>query len=129
MQLDINRIQHNPTFGQFKFIGKDSTYYIESHINEFELDNFRKIVENENKNKIVEATISTDPVTGRLKAYLRIFKNGVAVGRFCKEMKPQGRFKSITGYLEKVSKASSKLLEKYNTAKLIEEVVKDVCKK
>ena len=129
MHLNVNGVQHSPTFGQFKFIGKETTDYIESHINEFELDNFRKVVEKENKNEMVEATISTDVVTGRLKAYLRIFENGMAVGKFCKEMKPQGMFKSITGYLEKVSKASSKLLEKYNTAKLIEEVVKDVCKK
>ena len=127
MQLTINTAEQNPTFGHFA-ISNSAKEHFKSHLKPNQLDKFTKIIEKEAENNIVEAIIGYSSSAQSLYSYLRIFNSkNVPISEFCRDLGMQGLFSKIIdgpiGYLEKVSKASSKMLEKYNISKQVDEII------
>ena len=120
MQLSVNNAQSNPTFGYFTF-SKEAKKFLANNIKERYLGELREIVQKEAKNEKVEASINY--LFGKLRAYLRTYDEKGLVGDCCRDLGAQGIFSKIfdgtLGYLESVSKASSKMLKKYELSKKI----------
>ena len=124
MQLNINGAQQNPTFGYFKF-SKDAKKFIANNMKERYLGELREIVQKEAENEKVE--VSIDYFWGKLRAYLRTYDEKGLVGDCCRDLGAQSIFSKIfdgtLGYLEKVSKASSKMLKKYELSEKIKDSI------
>ena len=126
MQLNISPVkQNNPTFGYFN-ISEQAQKYITGKLKANQAEKFAKILEQEAKNDIVEASV--DCYNNVLMGFLCVYdKDKKPIYEFYRDLGHQGRlsrcFKGPLSYLEKVSKESSDLLLEYNIAARIEDAI------
>lgn len=128
MQVSLNQNLQNPSFGYFKFSNEAHDYIIKT-IKPKQLDRFKKILNAEKNNSVVEASIQyNDGLMGSLRIFDK--ENGLSIIDFYRDLGYQGffskLFKGTLGYLEDVSKASSKMYEKYNQTQKVDSFIKDV---